>query len=77
MEFVRNHAREDIPRTWRPIMSIEGKRISASIVCPAGHYGVLTDHSIDNDGAVTPSVVCPEDGCDFHENIKLLGWSEE
>lgn len=43
------------------------------IICPQGHTGTL-DHEIDDRGVVTPSVVCPEDGCGFHEHIKLNGW---
>lgn len=46
---------------------------SARIVCANGHLGML-DHSIDDDGTVKPSVVCMEEGCNFHEWIQLVGW---
>lgn len=77
IEFLRNRTGEDLPHTWRPLLNMEGKRISASIVCARGHHGVLTDHIIDKDGIVSPSVVCPEEGCDFHEFIRLIGWSDQ
>ncbi len=46
--------------------------------CPNGHrtsYGFGDDgHTIADDGTVTPSTVCPEPGCDFHEHVILEGW---
>jgi hypothetical protein len=39
-----------------------------------GHIGSLTDHQISEDGIVSPSVVCPKDGCSYHEHIRLEGW---
>lgn len=32
-------------------------------------------HSIDAAGNVTPSAVCPHQGCAYHEFITLEGWS--
>ena len=32
-------------------------------------------HSVAIDGIVTPSVVCPWEGCRFHEFVKLNGWN--
>lgn len=43
------------------------------MVCPNGHAGQL-DHEIAPDGTVTPSVQCPEDGCSFHDMVKLANW---
>ena len=42
--------------------------------CPSGHFGTLTaKHSLDPNGSkLTPSYVCPEPGCSFHEFV-LLG----
>lgn len=42
--------------------------------CSNGHIGTLGDHHIYADGKVSPSVVCPHDGCDFHEHIILEEW---
>lgn len=52
---------------------------SAIVICPNGHncaIGVpgITRHTIASDGTVNPSVVCPEDGCGFHEFVRLEGW---
>ena len=41
--------------------------------CPGcGLVASLSDHKIDENGRVTPSVDCPD--CEFHEFIKLKGW---
>lgn len=61
------------PGTWRGV-TFDGKRF-AGLTCPNGHAGDLSDHTIAADGTVSPSVVCPEAGCGFHENVKLEGWT--
>lgn len=61
------------PGTWWPLR-LEGGVLSASFTCPFGHFGTLTDHYIDADGTVQPSVICPEPGCGFHEVVRLEGW---
>jgi len=64
---------EHKPGTWKGLKTPDGRK--ASFTCPkCGGFGSLTDHDIAPDGTVTPSVVCPYDGCDFHEFIKLEGW---
>lgn len=61
------------PGQWTPTRASTGK--SAVIACPkCGIHGGL-DHSIAADGTVMPSLVCPTNGCDFHEWGKLEGWS--
>ena len=35
----------------------------------------ISDHAIDGAGVVTPSVVCPIEGCEWHVQIVLEGWS--
>ncbi len=70
--FKKNTTRNPIPLTWRKLF--DGEIISASIVCSEGHYGIITHHTIKDDGGVSPSVVCPEEGCKFHAFIKLEGW---
>lgn len=53
---------------WRPVL-LDGER-TARIACPScGTLGLL-DHEIAEDGAVSPSVVCPRDGCGWHEWIR-------
>lgn len=62
------------PLTWKGLRTPEGR--SASLTCKNGHTIALTNHDIGPYGVVTPSVVCPEAGCDFHENVVLEGWIE-
>lgn len=50
---------------------------TALMKCPQGHIASLSGHEIATDGTVTPSVVCPEPGCGFHDYVKLLIWSPE
>lgn len=49
--------------------------------CPSGHTATLhtpsSGHQIDDAGIVTPSVVCPYDGCTFHEHVRLLDWTDQ
>lgn len=51
------------------------------VCCPHGHLSTLRHlsrnegHQIAPDGTVSPSVVCPHDGCDFHEFVRLENWT--
>ena len=45
--------------------------------CPNGHLGTLVDHEFAADGTVTPSVVCADPGCGWHEDVRLDGFAEE
>ncbi|SDO47683.1 hypothetical protein SAMN05444050_4230 [Afipia sp. GAS231] len=40
-----------------------------------GFILTLRRHSIDLNGNVSPSVVCPAPGCNFHEFIRLDDWT--
>ena len=63
------------PLTWQPTYKSYNRGVpGAVIVCVNGHVGNLDDHEITTDGYVRPSVVCPEDGCDWHEMIQLVEW---
>jgi hypothetical protein len=74
--FVRKSAEGDSfkkePLTWALLKTDAGW--SAMAVCSNGHRGALDDHVIADDGTVSPSVVCPEKGCGFHDHIQLEGW---
>ncbi len=71
MAYLQNN--DHTPGTWKGLKTPEGRK--ASFTCPkCGQLGSLSDHDIAPDGTVTPSVVCPHEGCTFHENIKLEGW---
>ena len=50
-------------------------RFKAQMTCARGHGIALRDHSVEADGRVFPSVVCNAPGCDFHEYVRLEGWS--
>jgi len=63
------------PDTWKGLKLAAGGR-SASYTCPNGHTGVLIDHTILPDGRVEPSLVCPHEGCGFHDFIWLNGWRD-
>lgn len=78
IRYPRND--QHAPGSWKPLClppSESGAtRTSATFTCPkCKAMGVLTNHEIDPDGLVTPSVVCVnEPECDFHEMIQLEGW---
>lgn len=64
------------PGTWKGVRS-DNER-GASFTCPeCSRTGSLIDHEINESGEVRPSVVCPSDGCSFHEFVKLEGWKNE
>lgn len=51
--------------------------ITALVKCPGcDRRASLSDHEIRHTGEVFPSLVCPYDGCEFHEFVKLEGWGE-
>jgi len=60
------------PLRWQLVPAIPIP--TAVIVCANNHVGTLHDHKINTDGHVSPSVVCPEDDCDWHHIIQLVGW---
>lgn len=74
IELRRNLSNEAIPGTWRPWDFAGGRRVI--LACPrCGEEASLGGHKIADDGAVTPSVVCPQHSCDYHEMIRLLDWT--
>ena len=64
------------PLTWWPVRILR-RRTTANVVCSVGHAGLITDHEIAADGTVTPSVVCTQGGCVFHEFVRLVGWAAD
>jgi hypothetical protein len=59
---------------WRPVKHDDIP--TAMLQCSNGHRALLSTHQIAADGTVTPSAVCPYEGCNFHEWIRLAGWEE-
>lgn len=69
------HASSPLGQYW-----YEGPDHNKIIVCNCPTCGVdsqmaLPVHSIANDGSVSPSYVCPQPGCTFHEAVKLGDWT--
>lgn len=61
---------------WQPITH-NGEK-SALVYCPScGGFraSLVGTHEISDDGIVTPSLVCGNDACNFHEQIKLQDWA--
>ena len=65
--------------TWHPSIARpnNGPVIRNAIICcpTCGRDAPLSRHAISDDGAVTPSFVCP-DGCGFRDLIKLVDWDQ-
>lgn len=57
---------------WHPAR-LDGKH-TAMVTCDSGHAAYLSDHTIADDGTVSPSLVCPEKDCPWHVMAKLAGW---
>lgn len=62
------------PMHWKPCHPATVRRFKAEFACPNGHGIILKGHSIDADGTVHPSVVCPVPACDFHDFVRLSRW---
>jgi hypothetical protein len=62
------------PMHWKACHPATMKRFKAEFTCPNGHSITLKGHSIDADGTVRPSVVCPTAACEFHDFVRLSGW---
>lgn len=64
------------PLQWLPVTrDSSGLPPTAGVTCENGHEGLISDHAIAEDGTVSPSVVCTEEGCGWHEYIRLDGWA--
>jgi hypothetical protein len=63
------------PLTWKECNPRTRIIFKAELTCANGHGVSLRGHSIAPDGTVSPSVVCLERKCDFHDFVRLDGWS--
>lgn len=64
--------------TWIGGRRSGDNRPTALISCPnCGQFMSLSQHTIAENGEVTPSLVCPHYGCDFHEHITLENWKND
>ncbi len=62
-----------IPRSKWKLVVIDGK-ITARVECPGCKRTFALDHTITEDGTVTPSLDCPMEDCQFHDFVKLEEW---
>lgn len=84
MLIPKSTRHEQRPESWWLDTWGDGEGLVVSVKCPAGHVNTLwsrrqgdrdsSHHTIADDGTVSPSVVCPREGCSFHEFIRLDGW---
>lgn len=51
---------------------------TANVSCgKCGRVASLSGHTISADGTVSPSLVCPHEGCDWHVWVRLMVWSDK
>ena len=63
------------PMMWKECHPRTRSTFKAELTCSNGHAVSLRGHSIEVDGVVSPSVVCTVPGCNFHDFVRLSGWS--
>jgi hypothetical protein len=63
------------PLRWAPCHPSTRSRFKATMACSRGHLLTLGGHVIAENGDVTPSVICPHQGCRFHAFVRLSGWT--
>lgn len=64
------------PGHWKSCHPSTRRRFKAELTCSASHAISLKNHSVAANGEVNPSVVCLSPGCQFHEYVRLEGWSD-
>jgi hypothetical protein len=60
---------------WQKI-NADGKE-TARVKCPQCQQWATLDHDIAANGAVYPSLICPTNGCGFHDVVMLAGWQRK
>lgn len=63
------------PMMWKACHPRTRATFKAELTCDNGHAVSLKGHAISADGVVSPSVVCLAQGCDFHDFVRLEGWT--
>ena len=75
LDIPRYSGAGDIPPLhWKACHPATINRFKAEFACPNGHGLTLKGHSIESDGTVHPSVVCPTSSCEFHDFVRLSRW---
>jgi len=83
--ILKGSAARNESGTWWLDTWGDGEGLVVAMKCANGHISTLfarrdgspdsDHHRILDDGSVHPSVVCPRDGCTFHEWVQLADWS--
>lgn len=75
--LAQSPAFEEPLNSWKRVRvhTIEHAGDAVLYTCPNGHTARLTGWDIADDGAVSPSVDCSPNDCDFHDYIRLMDWS--
>lgn len=68
-----------VPNTWRQWIDRDFKNkvdvTTACVTCPnCGNAMSLKEHTIAENGIVSPSLICPTENCSFHEFVHLEDW---
>lgn len=68
-------AQGDGPGQYEPFMNLD-RYSGATLFCPDCGKGmsIHRNHTISDGGIVTPSIVCPQPGCGFHDFGDFVGW---
>jgi hypothetical protein len=89
IDFARgsqHHADNPKPLTWDYCQRLkkdggahwacQSEHDLALCTCAHGHTTRMTGtvHQVATDGTVTPSYVCPVQGCTFHDWVRLVGF---
>ncbi len=74
--FPRNDGTVKAPGTWRRVAEAARAVWVALVCCPqcGVECSLRGTHAVEADGTVRPSLVCPTEGCSFHEHVRLDGW---
>lgn len=68
----RSEDEEGSHGTWEPVR-VDGRPTARVWCLGCGRAATLDDHEIQEDGRVSPSLICPH-GCGWHESVRLDGW---
>lgn len=81
VQVIGEGFRDMEPQTWAPVIRAPWlggvNRVLAVVCCPYGHQGLIQPpHQVSDEGVVSPSCICPDDGCPWHDYLTLDDWRE-
>ncbi len=64
--------------TWKTIPITHWGRLGRQVWvrCPRCKQLGQLGHDVGDSGKVTPSLVCPDDTCTYHEHVTLEDWPD-